>query len=152
MTPKPTAETVYSFIHRCIDEGNDSDAAAARLLRTITKAELGKFITPLLLNEGHRYERTLTRRIEAEVDARLAAGEDPISVRRKLVGESFPLPGVGLVKWVEATPEQHLARAAWQRTHAAASIADAERHEAAAALIEEHGVTCLADLLEAEVA
>lgn len=74
------------------------------------------------------------------------AGPKPIA--RFAVGISSADFYVGgeKVTWGQATPEQHLARAMYQRAEAAGKITDAERHEFVAALLLKQHVKCLDDI------
>lgn len=141
--------TVYERLRATVKAGATPEQAADRVLAAMRKADLAKLVRPLLVNEARRYARHETLVIEQEVDRRIADGEDPISVRRKLSESTFPLPGRGRVNWLDATADDHRQRASWQRQLAHACDSDAERHEAAAAAIEAAGVTCLREIGQA---
>lgn len=138
--------TIYETLRKLVDEGLGPDQAADRALAGATKEALARVLRPLVVMEARRLCRGDTRNLEDEVDTRIAAGEDPLSVRRKLSGSEFALPDGRYVPWLDATAADHLARAGWQRRVGQACITDAERHEVAAADIEAAGVTCLRDL------
>ncbi len=141
--------TVYEQLRAAVKAGATPEEATDRVIGRMRKADLAQLVRPLLVNEARRYQRSATKAIEEEVDRRIAEGEDPLSVRRKLSQSSFALPSGEYVDWLDATAEQHLARAGWTRQQAGALVADAERHESAAAAIEAAGVACLRDLEEA---
>ncbi len=69
-----------------------------------------------------------------------------VSPYQALAGRAFWLPDGTYVNWLEATPEQHRARAGWLRQDVQHVVAKAELHEEAARRIEAAGVRCLADL------
>lgn len=101
-------------------------------------------VRPLIVQEGRRYVRSRTRRIEHRVS--FGDQESRADARIRLARESFSLPDGRNVRWLDATVDDHLARAAWQRVFADSCIADAELHEKAAAEIEAAGVTCLREI------
>lgn len=138
--------TIYEALRKLINEGMTPEQAADDVLRRARKVDLVAYVRPLVIHEARRLERRNTLAVEREVDARIADGEDPLSVRRKLAQETFILPSGERVGWLDATAEQHLLRAGWQRNQAGTLIADADRHEAAAEAIRSAGVTCLRDL------
>lgn len=138
--------TVYEALRKSVKGGATPDEAADQLIAKMRKADLAALVRPLLVVHAQRYSRIATAALEREVDRRIAEGEDPISVRRKLSESSFALPDGRYVTWLDATADDHRARAAWQRGQAASCVADAERHEVAAAAIEAAGVSCLREI------
>lgn len=138
--------SVSGVLRKLVDEGKTPEQAADAALSGARKADLVSFVRPLVVMKARQFQRSMIRDIEEEVDARIADGEDPLSVRRKLSQSSFALPDGSYVDWLDATADQHLLRAGWQRNQAMALVADAERHEAAAAAIRAAGVSCLRDL------
>lgn len=75
-----------------------------------------------------------------------AAAVDLLAQREQLLHETFVLSDGTRVRWLQATAAQHRDRARLQRKLAGEYIADAERHETAAEIIEENGVNCLAEI------
>lgn len=138
--------SIYAALRGRVESGDDPEAAADAVLWTMRKADLAAIVRPLLVNEARRSQRANVRQIEAEAFRRIADGEDPVSVRRKLSETTFVLPSGEYVSWLDATVDQHLARAGWQRSLASACTTDAERHESAAESIRAAGVSCLRDL------
>jgi hypothetical protein len=124
-----------------------SDDEAFALVERHAKASLRSLVAGVY----HNLQRSLVRDIEQEVDDALVIAESPrdrVSARRLLAEETFALKDGSVVHWLDATAEQHRARAAWQRELAGNCVKDAKRHEAAAAEIEAAGVTCLRDLVK----
>lgn len=138
--------TIHETLRKLVNEGMTPDQAADAALNRARKIDLVAYVRPLVVMKARQLQRGNTRTIEHEVDARIADGEDPLSVRRKLSQSHFSLPDSTYVEWLGATAEQHLARAGWLRLQADTTVATAERHEAAAAAIRAAGVTCLRDL------
>lgn len=139
--------SINADLRKLIDQGADAEQAVDAVLRKARRSDLADLVRPLLVLRADNFVRANTRSREVEVDRRIAGGEDPISVRRKLANDGFHVGG-HFILWLDATPAEHLARAAAQRSLANACIADAERHEAAAAEIEAAGASCLRDLVE----
>jgi hypothetical protein len=135
--------------------GLDEDQITEQLLGEVRKlAELRALVTPVLRARVFRYLRERTRTTEKRVwgSARQlvdgAESVDSVEAMRDLSNSTFALPDGRFVAWLDATADDHLARAGWQRGLAAAVVEDAERHEKAAAMIEEAGVSRLRDLLD----
>lgn len=141
--------TVYQKLRSKVDAGCSPEEAAEQVIRSTPKTELAALVFPLLVVHARRFIRHGLRDIENEAHRLIDSGEDPLVVRRKLSQTEFALPDGRYVSWGQATAEDHRLRAQWQRAHSASCIEDAERHEAAAALIETAGVSCLDSLGEA---
>lgn len=139
-------QTIYGGLRSLVEQGTDPETAADSLLAKTRKVDLATFVRPLLVIYARQCERKDTRRQEEEADIRLAHGEDPISVRRKLSECTFSLPDGRRVAWLDASAEDHRSRADWQRHHATACLSDASRHDDAADEIDAAGVSCLRDL------
>jgi hypothetical protein len=135
--------TMDGVLRKHLEAGKTPEQAAKAVLDSREHRQL---LLPLLVWRAHKVTRQETRAVEREVRK---AGMDAPAARQELVGRTFALPDGRLVGWLEATAEDHLARAGWQRDHARAIVADAELHEEAAKRITDAGVTCLADLEEA---
>lgn len=129
-------------------DGLDPEVAADKALASVSRKDLIDYVRPLVLLRARGHARSDVRRIENR--AFTAATPDALpttaEARAALVQRSFPVPGKGMVPWTEATMDDHLARAAWQRNQSALCVVDAERHEAAADLISQHGVTTLGQI------
>lgn len=138
--------SIYRDLRVLVRDGATPDEAADRVLGSVAKAQLAALVRPLLVLEANRVARSLVRGIEREMDDRIAHGEDPISVRRKLSAETFALPNGTRVAWLDATAADHRARARWQMKLAGACSADADRHLAAALAIEAAGASCLREI------
>lgn len=151
-----STDSIYQVVRRHISEGLDPEQAADAALTGMTKAQLVEFVRP----EVERLARSMARERVRRVERRSLRPNTPTrpDAIAELVAESFPHPDGYLVRWGAATVEQHLARAEWQRSFAGRVVADAERHEFAAKLIRDRGVSCLdeiadwSDLIELAVA
>jgi hypothetical protein len=141
--------TLGGLIRSFDDEKIDTDALVEKLIDIIlaaTPEQARAYLRTALAAQVHTVHRIAAQAVEEMVDDEIRVGVDPSAARKKLVSECFFIPSVGLVRWLEATAEQHLERAAYQRSRAVVVIKDAERHERAAKDIIEAGVTCLAEI------
>lgn len=148
--------TLRSLIVGGLDAGMDPDDAATAALASCERDDLASLMLPAAELMARGIARQRTR--QAEDDAFAVAEEEtgasvrtaPVPVveaaRNRLISESFALPNGTWVAWSKATAAEHLMRADWQRKHAASSLEDAQRHEAAAEAIKAAGVTCLAEI------
>lgn len=147
-------ETIDQALRRLIVvEGVDPVDAANDVVETGTRARLAEAVFPLILSRARSVERTNTRHLERTVFDGPAPDLAADATDRLTRGEAVALlnverfPGVdGFVTWGVASAADHIARAEWQRGHAMASVRDAEHHEKAAALIDEHGASCLDEI------
>lgn len=135
-----TAKTLTERLAFLLDKGASPEKAAARVLRALTDSELRALARPLVEWQAKKIYRDTTRKIEVTADL-----TEPTS-RQTLVARQFPLPDGRWVTWGQATADDHRLRAGWQRNHADACVADAVRHEDAAALLDTRKVRCLDDL------
>lgn len=143
------SETLDQMLRRLVvDDGLSPEIAADKAMHSVPKTQLIDYMRPIIITQAKKHARREVREIENRALAPAVVSERPTTAeaRTALVSRGFAVPGKGLVDWADATTEDHLARAQWQRNSAAASITDAERHEAAAALIEQHGATCLGEI------
>jgi hypothetical protein len=137
-------------IIRSADGGGDETEIAGVVLRKVladhTADEQLAILLPLVRSEVVRMRRHRTRRKE---DAAFTAA-DPMTALRILRNEPFTdVITKRQLTWAQATRRQHLARARWLRTaQIRPTMQTAARHEAAAALIAERHVRCLAELPE----
>lgn len=145
--------TLDQTLRQLVNEHHlDPEAATDQALDGMTKAQLIAFVRPIVLMRARQEQRRHTRRLEREAfRPRVASvGSETVQTRPQAMQElnrrTFPLPSGGSVAWGEATVNDHLARAGWQRSLAASIVADAEVHEYAARLIEEAGVSCLDEI------
>lgn len=140
--------TLRSFIADRLAAGDDRDQIIDAV---IAMPEFAEFAHRLVAATVANQARAMVRDHEHQVDAALAVArtaQDRAAARRQLIGDTFLLPDGTAVRWLEATAEQHDARAEWLESHAAAVMATADRHRVAAAEIRAAGVSCLADLDE----
>lgn len=143
-------ETIYQRVGALLHEGHAPEDAALLALQGMSKAELMAFVLPEVERLARTIERSRVRRVERRAFSRNTGIESRPDAVKALLAESFIVDGE-IVGWGQATAEQHLARAQWQRGCAAEIVADAERHERAAALITAAGVTCLDELNDKEL-
>lgn len=142
-------ETIYQAVRRLVNrEALSPPVAAQRALEGMTKAQLIEFVLPEVERLARSMDRGRVRGIERQAltERPLRATPSNPEAVAALVAECFLVPDVGMVSWGDATASDHLARAEWQRRGAVDLVADAERHEAAAALIRKQRVRCLNDL------
>lgn len=145
--------TVRALLASLYDEGFAEDDAIDRVLVDADEATMARFVRVAMRDVYRNLDRTRTRHAEDGVRTS-AVGQtlgDAVSgpaARAALMERSFSLPDGRFVEWLSATADDHRMRARWQRANATGARLDAELHEAAAAVIVEHGVTCLADLPE----
>ena len=124
----------------------DPQEAARMVLSATRRTERDEYLLDLLADRAANALRNQTRVKERRVAAEIAAGADPVAALRELTGSGFHLPDTTYVLHLEATAEQHRLRAGWCTERANGLMATAKFHEDCAAVIEEAGVTCLADL------
>lgn len=132
----------------------DPDEAAWAYLNAFSDIdELRESVFPYVRNEFRIIHRRRTLAQEKKTFDKPSKNLDQVRLpvalltnRLLLVTETFALSDGTRVKWLEATPAQHRERAAMQRRLAGSCILDAERHEQAADLIEQFGVSCLAEI------
>jgi hypothetical protein len=133
---------------------DDLDETAVNVFRSVSGRRRADYLLAFIREEARRIHRARARGVERRNAYAVTALPDGasrtvIDALADLAKSTFALPdGSGLVRWGEATPAQHRARAAWCRRLAGALIEDAELHEAAAVAIEEAGVACLDDLID----
>ncbi len=133
----------------------DADEIAVAFLDALDADELRRELLPYVRYRAMVMLRRDVRVAEHEVfgtgtgSATGAAIRANLMERRALlIGKTFALRDGTRVAWTDATPEQHRERAAIQRELAGHCIVDAKRHEEAAKVIEEFGVSCLAEVPE----
>lgn len=71
-----------------------------------------------------------------------------LDVTEELLATTFSVGGGREVTWGEATVADHQARIDAQVAHAAGTLEDVQRHAAAIELLNESGVSCLAEVIE----
>lgn len=132
-----------------IESGTSIDDAVDEVLAAMDPGELMEFVRPLVAMRARAIARSRVRRAEQRAfvavggHVRLTAPEE----LRKLLDETFVVPSTGaVVRWADATPEQHRERAAYLREHATAVMVTAERHDRAAQIIESAKVASLAEV------
>lgn len=139
--------TLYGHIRDAIADGmDDSEQITARVIDELSDEEQENWLHRLVGYEVNRIRRRATRQREIKVRTDIAAGADPTHARRTLMNDSFVLPDGRWVMWLEATADDHLARAGWLRSQEESIRETRVMHEQAARLITEAGVRCLADL------
>lgn len=156
-------ETTRRTIADMVAEGMDEATIVAELIDGMDRAELEDLARPLIFDRVRRSMRDRVRRIEHVVfgpikpanvragkSGRIRPAADGAATRpaqmAALLRETFVVDESGRrVTWGEATGADHLARAEYLRRNATASLRTAARHEEAARIIAEDGVTCLAE-------
>lgn len=134
-----------------VGEGRDAHDAATTAVDQLTPDQLRESVIPIAEGIARDVMRRNARTIEDDAFA-ISGEHDDLEAaisRDDLLATRFALPDGRWVLWSEATAEDHLARAAMQDGLARSCSVDAERHRQAAALIEQRGVTCLAEISEA---
>ena len=133
----------------------DPSMAAAAYLADLSEDELRSQLFPIVRGRIASLQRARVRAVEDQVFGGNGAGPAPtrlpvdlVANRLKLTGETFPLADGRRIKWLEATAAEHRERAAMQSKLAGQCLIDSDRHIQAAELIEQYGVTCLAELPE----
>jgi hypothetical protein len=157
--------TIRAYIRQAIEETGARDADVimwhVRSLLQIDGPDADALFHkayPLIRDDVRNELRARVRAVEQRVVeiAERAGNSQPLTnpeIRAHLMTEFFWVPGsCELIRWDQATPEQHLARAGWLRRMAGGLVRTAELHEEAAAVISAAGVRCLADLDALEAA
>jgi len=143
-----------AFVLRNSDRYDDPLDMARAWWRAHRKHQLWQELAPYLRDRTRAYMRNAVREEEDEafgnptepVVALTEMLSGPLEQRRLLLEGSFVGVGGRRVLWGEASAEDHDERAARQRRLAGSCLVDAQRHEEAARMIREAGVTCLNDL------
>ncbi len=146
VTELPTKSASLADIVADVAPEADPDEAATEIVASLLPADrdrlfaalLAKFITDLRPRTRKPADRTCglpDRDRESRPDAR---GE--------IAKSSFALPDGRLVRWVDATVADHVARAEWCEAKASTLRGEADRHWDAARRITDAGVSCLGDL------
>lgn len=130
-----------------LDRGTPEEAAWA-YLNALDTEQLRVVAFPYVKDRMRSWMRDRARGVEDAAFPTTAnvTEVDVLAARAKLVNETFTLSDGTNVGWNEATPAQHRERAEMQRRLAGNCLVDAERHEQAALLIEQCGVSCLAEI------
>lgn len=118
-------------------------------LHALSEDELRQNLYPHVRDRMRDLRRRLDMaREDAAFGSRSPKGQavDLLSLRMDLIGMTFALRDGTRVAWDQATAEQHRERAEMQRALAGKAVMDAERHEWAAAEIEKHNASCLAEI------
>jgi 2-keto-3-deoxy-L-rhamnonate aldolase RhmA len=128
----------------------DINVAADKMIRSMSSDELRSALHDLMVVFA-RTEFTGLFQVRAQGsrvldEIAVLPGVDRVFVPPAEVRELAWLVDGVRVSWSRATAGQHLARAGFCRRIAETHVASAVRHEAAAAVISEAGVSCLADL------
>jgi hypothetical protein len=141
-------------------DGDSGDVATAVTLQVMTNKNLKGVVQDIVLGYV-KHQVTAHRRAEARrVEDRAYAHGDPfeevigelplanpMAARQELLREKFFCPHCLLyVTWGEATAECHGARAQYMMTLARTVVQDAERHQAAADRLRQHGAKNLNEL------
>lgn len=160
--------TFKERLHSNVTAGmSPEDAASATIEWALSDAvdDFAEYVKPFVLRDASEYKRSQDRKVEDiaflsrldkklnKEDAQIAAssvGGPKVRPWKKLAEITFKLPDGTQVEWRYATADQHMMRALWQRSRGAkfnaSCIEDAERHERAAAKINERNVSALDDL------
>lgn len=142
-------EALNHRLRDLISDGMSPDDAASQAVSELSRQQASELLRPFVALRAQAIARERTRRIEKQV---FAIGSDGVQRAQRdeihrLARETFAVPTTGeVVTWLEATPEQHRARAEWLRGLASDIVLTALRHEEAADLIEAEGGACLADV------
>ena len=146
MTDETTAKFRFDTkLREAIEAGADPESAAAAVLLTAPRDDLESALFKWAANRA----RWISRRIVVNEERRIEAGGGTVA---QAVTSGDPVRAMTfyvdgeIVRWDEATADQHEARAAMQRRLAGECVADAVRHEEAARQIREAGVACLAQI------
>lgn len=147
MTEEKARLSMDKRLRSLLRSGATPEDAAAAVVKKATRADLEALMASWALHRARHISRRLVVHAERAVEAAgstvavaVAAGAPQVR------GIMAYVDGHGLVAWDQMTADQHDARAAMQRRLAGECIQDAERHEEAARMIREAGVTCLAEI------
>lgn len=133
----------------------DPDDATWAFLNALDSDDLRRELFPYVRGRMINCQRQVVRAVEDEVygsgegsATREVIRANLMERRLALISSTFALADGTRVEWLQATPGQHRERAEMQRRLAGKCLVDAKRHEEAASVIEEFGVTCLAEVPE----
>ncbi len=145
----PMDTNLRGYLADLIRDGFDSEACAKTFLdEHQIPAKAAEMLRPLLVAEANAVRtasaRAASRRIFVPEQAR--ATINPLEMKRALAAESFALGDGTWVSYLQATAEQHEARADMLRRQLDGIERSALVHERCASVIRVHGVTCLAEV------
>lgn len=149
-------EVLYKYI---VMDDMTPELAARTAMASCTAEELIELMFPLALDRAKRIARNHTRAYEDAVFSGSGTilhatddGAETVEIlnwsdtARRLLSLGFNLPDGRYVTYEDSTARDHRMRATWQRGRANSIVADAQRHEAIAAMMERHDVNRLGDL------
>jgi hypothetical protein len=146
--------TLGSLVRKA-DTGQNTESLASAVLTEMLTNHLEmahQLLLPVVASEIADARRIASRKTEdkafKEAPPRKGQPCNPVAASKQLAGEYFHVPSKGLVRWDEATAEEHEERAEFQRKMGTACYEDADRHIAAAKVIRDAGANCLADIKE----
>ena len=133
------------------DEDDRIESATREWLASLDSSDMAGYMYPLARAQMRNIMRGFDRdRLQKATTDDWSIGGEALSnpCSRIMLRDTFLwVPGEARrVAFLRMTEAQHIARAEWQESKAAGSIADANRCREAAKLIREGGVTCLEEL------
>jgi hypothetical protein len=144
---RPKTATRHALMLEYANLYGDVNEATRAYLSGMNKAQLLTECFAAVRNDMRIVMREQTRGAEHRAFGSVEGKAlDVLSDRAQLVDQYFCLEDGRWVLWLQATVEDHLDRAAWQRKLASGHVTDAEHHEQAADLISAAGVSCLEEL------
>lgn len=134
---------------------NDQFKAAEAALDSLGRQSqrVRSLLYPILVEALVIHRRSTTRNVERQTPlGKVYGGETTIDQRRKRLESTFALPDGRRVAWSEATRTDHEERIAYLERHMQGVQRTIDEHRTAIDLIDQHGVTCLADIDREEAA
>lgn len=141
-----------ALVRQLDDQRCDPEVLASKVLEqmlTMCKVELREVLYPLVLNAVTDLRRDKARQTERQP---LAPPEDVIACDptkgvKSILAMSFFSPArKDMVRWADATIEDHESRAQYLRRMAAGTIRTAEMHERASEICRGRRVSCLGEI------
>lgn len=143
MSDKHERTGFWATLRGMITDGMDVEVAIAQLLdQPEYKQNLITILSGVARNQIFRTPARHAEQIASAALERKHLG----SARQALVAQTFALPGGGFVEWTKATAADHRERAHWFKNQIDSMSKTVSLHELSARLIEDAGVTCLAEI------
>lgn len=147
---------LQELIDQRIEAGeSDGEVIADQILDALDPDAMRELVRPVFRWNVKVRLRKLTRIKEAKAFSSTRLKGSPVkavltspAALKALLSDTFPLPDGRRVTWGEATVDDHEERAAMLLDHIATVEVTVARHEAAIALIQDAGVSCLAEIDE----
>lgn len=138
----------FTEVHYASKIDGDPEATAEKIVESLKLNDNQReVLMPLVVDQCAVLERIRVRRSEADGPAGRKVA-DPAGARAAYLSERFAVGDGRMVKWSEATIEDHSARISFLDRMRGGIDVTIKRHNYAIKLIESHAVKCLGDIAD----